>query len=779
MIGSPVRRKEDYKLITGRGTFVDDIKLPGMLYAVFVRSPVAHARIVSINTEEAQKHPGVVKVFTAEDLKNVGKLPTAWVVPDSNQVDPNAVAKPLLAEGKVRYVGEPVAMVVAETREAAYDAAELVDVEYEELPAVVNIEDAIKGDAPKVHDVPQGNIALKWRVTGGDVEKVFSEADRVIKQRIYINRAGPVPMEPRACVASYDKWTGKLTAWITTQNPHIHRVFFSLILGLPEHKIRIIAPDVGGGFGGKIPVYTEELTVSYASMVLGRPVKWTETRSEHFVASIHGRDFLGEIEVAVTNDGKLLGLRGKSYANMGAYLSIVAPGVATVLHGLIMPGPYDLKAFDLEMHGVFTHTPPLDADRGAGRPEAIFYLERMVDIVAQELGMDPFELRKKNYLPAGENVQTVTGLTYDSIDFEKVIKKFEEVVDYKALREEQEKARKEGRLIGIGIVSSIDICGFAPSRVVGAVGLGAGQWESAVVRMHPTGKVTLLVGTHAHGQGSDTTYAQIVSEVLGVPVEDVEVLHGDTDETPMGWGTYGSRGTSTGGSAVYRACERLREKGKKIAAHMLKVSEEEVEFEKGTYRVKNDPEKKVTIQEVAFQANMGWDLPEGVEPGFEAEAFFDPPNFTYPFGIHCCVVEVDKDTGEVKFLRYVSVDDAGRIINPTLAEGQIHGGIVHGIGHAMYENIAFTEDGQLLTGSFNEYALPKAHLVPKIESYFTETPSPANPLGAKGIGEEGAIAAQVAVANAIIDALKPLGVKHLDGPYTPARIWKAIKGGKS
>ncbi len=776
-VGQSVKRMEDDKLLRGLGNFVEDIKLPGMLHAVFVRAQVAHGKINSIDTEEAKKLPGVVAVFTAEDINKHGSgNPTAWVVPDSNQVEGVAGSRPLLAEGKVRYYGEPVAVVIAESKEVAFDAAELVDVDYEELPATATIEDAIKEGAPQVHDNAPGNIGLRWHVKAGDVEKVFSEADRVIKQKIYINRAGPVPMEPRAAIANYDAGTQKLTLWVTSQNPHIHRLIFSLVLGIPEHKIRVIAPDVGGGFGGKIPIYNEELVISIASKLVGRPIKWVETRSEHFVASIHGRDFLGELEFAVNNDGRVLGIRGKSYINVGAYFSLVAPGVASVLHLLIMPGPYKIEAFDVVSHAVFTNTVMLDADRGAGRPEAIFYLERMMDIIADELGIDPLELRKRNYVDAGENIKSITGLVYDSVDFGKVLKKFEEVVDYQALRKMQEEARKEGRYIGIGVVSSIDICGFSPSKVTFSVGLQAGQWENAVVRVHTTGKVTVLTGTHAHGQGSDTTFAQIVSEVLGIPVEDIEVLHGDTDEIPMGWGTYGSRGTATGGTAVYLAAKKVLDKAKKIAAHLLEAKEEEVEFSKGEFFLKSDSSKKVSIQQVAFEANIGANIPEGVEPGLEEEAFYDPSNFTYPFGIHCCVVEVDPDTGEVSFLKYVSVDDAGKLINPMLAEGQMHGGIVHGIGHAMYENIVFTEDGQPLTGSFNEYALPKAHLVPKIESYFTETPSPVNPLGAKGIGEEGAIAAQVAVANAIIDAIKPFGVRHLDGPYTPARIWSAIKG---
>ncbi len=772
-IGQPIRRFEDDKLIKGNGQYVEDIKLPKMAYAVFVRSQVAHGLIKSVNTEEARNAKGVVAVITGDDIKEkVGKNFTAWIVPNSNQVSAEISSRPLLATEKVRYVGEPIALVIAESREEAYDAAELVDVEYEELPAVASIEKAIQTDAPLVHEGVARNIALSWQIKNGDVERVFSEADRIIKQRIYINRAAPVPIEPRACIADFKN--GYLTLWITSQNPHIHRFYLANVLGIPEQKIRVIAPDVGGGFGAKIDVYNEELILCYASSLLKRPIKWVETRSEHFVASLHGRDFLVDVEFAVMNDARVLGIRGQSYANMGAYLGTVSPGVASVLHGLILPGPYKIEAFDYTTHAVFTNTMILDADRGAGRPEAIFVLERMMDLIADELGIDPLELRRRNYLPSGENIQTVTGLSYDSLDFNKVLSKFGEVSDYQALRERQKKAREEGRFIGIGVVSSIDICGFAPSPVVGAVGLQAGQWESAVVRFHPTGKVTVLSGTHAHGQGSDTTYAQIVSDVLGVPLDSIEVLHGDTDMIPMGWGTYGSRGTSTGGSAVFRAAERIREKGKLIAAHLLKINPEEIDFKDGAYVSKADPSKKMSIQEVALHANVGWNLPAGVEPGLEAQAFFDPPNFTFPFGIHLCMVEIIPDTGEVKILKYVAVDDGGKIINPLLAEAQIHGGIVHGIGHAMYENIVYTDDGQLLTGSFNEYALPRAHFIPRMESYFTETPSPANPLGAKGIGEEGAIAAQIAVANAIIDALEPFGVKHIDGPYTPARIWKAI-----
>ena len=776
VVGQPVKRKEDRRLITGYGEFLEDIKLPGMLYAVFVRSPVAHGKIVSIDTSEAENYPGVVAVFTARDLEGkVNDNPVAWIVPDSNQAD---VKRPLLARDKVRFMGEPVAVVIAESRQAAYDAAELVYVDYEDLPAVVQADEAVKDGAPLVHEHVPNNIALKWHVKGGDVEKAFSEADRIIKQRIHVHRAAPVPLEPRGAVAKYNPGKDKLTVWVTTQNAHIHRFLLSVILNEPEHKIRVITPDVGGGFGAKIPVYIEEAVVSFAAMQLKRPVKWVETRSEHFVSSIHGRDFIGELEFAVKSDGKILGIKGRNYGNLGAYYSTISPGCVTVLHGLILPGTYDIQAFDYEMYGVFTNTAPTDADRGAGRPEALFFLERMVDIIAQELGLDPVEVRKKNLLPPGENIKTVTGLVYDSADYQKAMNKALELADYEGLRKQQEELRKEGRYIGIGVVSHIDICGFAPSKVVGAVGLQAGQWESAIVRVHPTGKVTIVSGASPHGQGSDTTYSQIVSDILGIPIEDIELVYGDTDAVQMGWGTYGSRGAATGGTAVAKAAKKVFEKAKMLAAHFLETEEENLEFKDGVFVRKDNPEKKITIQDVALQANVAWNLPEGVEPGLEAEVFYDPSNFTYPFGTHICVVEVDPETGQVDFLKYLAVDDAGNILNPLLADGQVQGGIVHGIGHSMYEAIVYSEDGQLLTGSFNEYALPKAHLVPHIENHYTITPSNVNELGVKGIGEAGAIAAQVCVANAIIDALKPFGIKHLDSPYTPARIWKAIQEAK-
>jgi carbon-monoxide dehydrogenase large subunit len=777
LFGSRIKRREDPRLITGSSTFTDDINLPGMCYAVFVRSPHAHAKIKSISVDEAKKHPGVVAVFTGKDLEGkVNPIPTAWLIPDSDLKTP---PHPALAVDRVRYVGDAVAVVVATTKEAAYDAAEKIEVEYEPLPAVVDAEKAMQDKAPQLHDDVPKNIAFHWKVSGGNVDEAFKKADVVIKQRMTNHRLIPNAMEPRSTVAKYDSATGELTVWMTSQNPHIHRFLLSVILGIPEHHVRVIATEVGGGFGSKIPCYPDEAVVSFCSMQIGRPVKWTETRRENFLATIHGRDHIVDLELAAKKDGTILGIRGTCYANLGAYLSTAAPGIPTILHGLMMSGAYDIPNIEYHVYGVFTNTTPVDAYRGAGRPEATYYVERLVDLLANELNMDPVEIRKKNFIPKDKFPHTVaTGIIYDSGDYEKTLNKVLEKIDYEKFRKEQEKARGEGRYIGIGFSTYVEICGLGPSQVAGAVGFQGGLWESALVRIHPTGKVSVMIGANPHGQGEETTFAQIVADQLGVPIEDVEILHGDTDMIQMGWGTYGSRTTPVASAAIVKAIEKIVDKGKAIAAHLLEASKADIVFEDGKFYVKGTPEKAKTIQDVALQAHLAWNLPEGIEPALEATAFYDPPNFTYPFGAHACVVEVDPETGQVKILRYVAVDDCGPVINPLIVDGQVHGGLTQGIAQALYEYAVYDDQGQLLTSTLNEYAVPKAHQLPHYETERTETRSPHHPLGIKGVGETGTIASTVAVANAIMDALKPLGIKHLDMPFTPERVWKAIQEAK-
>lgn len=776
VFGAAVKRREDPRLITGKGRFTDDIQLPGMLYAAILRSPHAHARIRKIDVEKARKLPGVVAVFTGADLEGkVGPIPTAWLPPGSDIKTP---AHPALAKEKVRYVGDGVAMVVAENRYIARDALDLIEVDYEVLPAVTDAERAMQEGAPLLHDDVPSNVAFHWQA-GNDPTPAFEEAEVVIRQRFRQQRLIPNAMETRAAVAQYNSGTGEMTLYMTSQNPHIHRVLLSGILGIPEHKLRIVAVDVGGGFGSKIACYPDEALVAFAARELGRPVKWSEDRSENFKATTHGRDGIIEAELAAKKDGTLLGLKIKLVANMGAYLSTAGPGVPTILFGLITPGCYTIPYVHVDVYGVLTNTTPVDAYRGAGRPEATYTIERLVDLLAMELGMDPVEVRKKNFIPADAfPYPTPTGLEYDSGNYLGTLEKALKILDYEGWRKKQEELRKEGRYIGIGWSTYVEICGLGPSQVAGAVGFQGGLYESATVRFHPTGKVTVFTGTSPHGQGEETTFAQLVADRFGIPVEDVEVVHGDTDRIPMGWGTYGSRTTPVGGSAIAVAADRVLEKAKKIAAHMLEVAEEDVAFDAGIFQVKGMPDKQVTLQDVVLQAYLAWNLPPGMEPGLEAQAFYDPVNFTYPFGAHACVTEVDPETGDVKILRYVAVDDCGPIINPMIVEGQVHGGVVQGIGQALWEEAVYGENGQLLTGTFQDYAMPKARFFPMFETDHTVTPSPHNPLGVKGVGETGTIAATPAVVNAVVDALRPFGVRDLEMPLKPEKIWKILSGRK-
>lgn len=776
VFGTPMKRREDPRLITGQGLFTDDIQLPGMVYMAVLRSPHAHARIKRIDVSAARRAPGVVAVYTGKDLEGkMGTIPTAWLVPDSNIKTP---PHPALAVDKVRYVGDGVALVVAEDRYTAKDALELIEVEYEVLPAVVDQEEAMKEGAPQLHEDVPGNIAFHWKA--GEVpDEVFEQAEVVVRKRIRQQRLIPNPMETRAAVAKYNPSTGEMTIWCTTQNPHIHRFILSGVLGIPESKLQIVAPDVGGGFGCKIPVYADEALVGYVARDLRRPVKWSEERRENFMATTHGRDMILDVELAGKRDGTLTALRVKNTANMGAYLSTAAPGVPTILHGLIIQGPYKIPRVGVEVIGVMTNTTPTDAYRGAGRPEATYQIERMVDLFAGEIGMDPLEVRRKNLIQPDEfPYDNALGLQYDSGNYQRALNKALEMIDYDGFRKEQEEARKQGRYLGIGFCTYVEICGLGPSKVAGAVGFQGGLWESATVRVHPSGKVSVFTGASPHGQGEETTFAQIVSQKLGVPFEDVEIIHGDTNRISMGWGTYGSRTTPVAGSAIAIACDRILEKAKKIASHALEASADDLDFVEGAFTVKGVPDKKISFQDVTLQAYLAWNLPEGVEPALEAQAFYDPSNFVYPFGTHICVVEVDAETGEVELKRYVAVDDPGPVINPIVAEGQVHGGIVQGIGQALWEGAVYDEQGQLISGTFMDYAMPKARFFPNFETAFTETPSPVNPLGVKGIGETGTIASTPAVVNAVVDALKPFGVKDLEMPLTPEKVWKAIQKGR-
>jgi carbon-monoxide dehydrogenase large subunit len=775
VFGATVKRREDPRLITGRGRYTEDVQLPGMLYACILRSPYAHARIAHIDVSAAEQIPGVVAIFTGRDLQGkLGTIPTAWLPPDSNIKTP---AHHALAVDKVRYVGDGVALVVAEDRYTARDAVERIHVEYEVLPAVVEQEDAMQEGAPLVHDDVPGNVAFHWQA-GNATDEVFEQAEVVVRQRFRQQRLIPNPMEMRAAVANYDASTGELTVWATSQNPHIHRVLLSGILGIPEHKLRIVSIDVGGGFGAKIACYPDEALVAFAAMQLGRPVKWSEDRREHFLATTHGRDMVLDVELAGQKDGTLTAIRVKNIANMGAYLSTAGPGVPTILFGLIVPGPYKIPYAAVDVYGVFTNTTPTDAYRGAGRPEATYLLERMVDLFAREIGMDPVDVRRKNLIPSDEfPYNTAMGLQYDSGNYHLALDKALEAVNYTEFRAEQERLRREGRYIGIGCTTYVEICGLGPSQIAGAVGFQGGLWESATVRVHPTGKITAFTGTSPHGQGEETTFAQIIASKLGVPVEDIEIVHGDTGRIAMGWGTYGSRTTPVGGNAMAIATDRVIEKAKKIAAHMLEAAEDDIDFSNGTFQVKGVPSRKATFQEVALQAYLAWNLPAGVEPALEGSAFYDPVNFCYPFGTHICVVEVHPETGEIEILRYIAVDDCGRVINPMIAEGQVHGGIVQGIGQALWEGAVYDDQGQLLSGTFMDYAMPKARFFPNFETSFTETPAPHNPLGVKGIGETGTIAATPTVVNAVMDALAPFGVRDIPMPLTPERVWRAIRNG--
>jgi carbon-monoxide dehydrogenase large subunit len=772
VLGSAIKRREDPDLLAGRGDYTDDLTLPGMAHAIIVRSPHAHARIRGVDTTRAAAAPGVIAVYTGQDIADSeigGVVPVGWLLPDLK-----TPAHPILAVDTVRYVGDGVAVVVAEDRYRAQDAAELVAVDYESLPAVIDAAGAAAPGAPQVHEEAPGNVAFDWQL--GDAaatEAAFAAAAHVAEVELRNNRMLPFAIEPRACLADYDEKRG-LTLRMTSQNPHLHRLLLCLAsLNLPEHKIRVIAPEVGGGFGSKIHHYPDEAVASFCAMRTGRPVKWVATRTEASQTDAHGRDHVSKAAIAIDGKGRVTGLRVETHAAMGSYLSTFAPCVPTYLHGTLLSGQYDIGAIHVRVIGTFTNTAPVDAVRGAGRPEATYLVERLMDRGAAAAGLDPAEFRRSNFVPADAfPYQTQVALAYDSGNYEPALDRALEMAGYGELRAEQERRRAAGgKLLGIGLSSYIEACGIAPSAVVGALGAQAGLYESATVRVHPTGTVTVYTGSSAHGQGHETTFAQIVADRLGLDVDQVDVIHGDTGEVPFGMGTYGSRSAAVGGSAIAGSLEKIIAKGRRIAAHLLEAAEDDVEFADGEFRVKGSPAASQPWAAVTLQAYLAHNLPEGVEPGLEATTFYDPANFTYPFGTHVCIVEVDAETGEVEIVRYVAVDDCGNQINPMIVEGQVHGGIAYGIGQAMWEHAVYDEGGQLVTATLLDYALPRAHHLPSFELDSTVTPCPHNPLGVKGIGEAGTIAAPPAVVNAVCDAI---GVDHLDMPLTPERVWRAL-----
>jgi len=681
-------------------------------------------------------------------------------------------------------VGDPVAIVIGESLEAARDAAELVAVDWQVLPSVTNTEKAAGPGAVQIHEVAPNNVAFNWEI--GDAaatDAAFKSAAVTVKKRIVNQRLVANPMEPRACVARYDEATGDWTLWVTSQNPHVHRLLMTaFVLGIPEHKVRVIAPDVGGGFGSKIFLYNEETVCTWATKQVKRPIRWTSSRREAFQTDAHGRDHVTDAEVALAKDGKFLGLRVKTTANLGSYLSTFAPAVPTYLYATLLNGVYEWPAIHAEVTGVFTNTTPVDAYRGAGRPEACYLLERMVDAAAAALKMDPAEIRRKNFIPKFDNgYQTKVALQYDSGNYGAAFDKLLGMLDYKKFRAEQADARGKGRLLGIGFSTYIEACSIAPSKVVGSLGAQAGLWESGKVQVHPTGKVSVFTGSHSHGQGHETTMAQIVADQLGIPMDDVEIVHGDTGRVPFGMGTYGSRSASVGGTAIVMSLNKIKEKGKKIAAHLLEANPKDMDYVGGQFVVKGAPQKAIPFGQVALTAYVPHNYPEGVEPGLEETSFYDPANFCFPFGAHACVVEVDPDTGHVKILRYLAVDDVGNVINPMIVDGMVHGGIAQGVAQALWEEAVYDADsGQLVSGSMMDYALPKADMLPFYETDRTETPTPVNPLGVKGAGETGTIASTPAVVNAVVDALSALGVDHIDAmPLTPERVWKTAQAAKS
>jgi len=776
-IGESLRRKEDYRFLTGAGQYTDDVQMANMTHAYFVRSPHAHAHIKSIDIKAALAAPGVIGIFDGKDVAgdSINGLPCGWLITDTSGQPMKEPAHPILAQGKVRYVGDHVAMVVAETLEQARNAAELVHVNYDVLPAVVDVRDAAKATA--LHEVAPDNHCYKWAI--GDkaqVDAAFAKAAHITKLDLINNRLVPNPMEPRAAIGSYSRANDEYTLYVSNQNPHVERLLMTaFVMGLPEHKVRVIAPDVGGGFGAKIYLYAEDVCLTWASKKLNRNIRWTCDRSEAFLSDAHGRDHASHAEMALDKDGHFLALKVHTNANLGAYLSTFSTAVPTILYATLLAGQYSTPQVYVEVDAWFTNTAPVDAYRGAGRPEATYLLERLVSRAAWETGMGQDEIRKLNFIKAFP-YQTPVALQYDTGDFHACMNESQKLADVAGFEKRKTATAAKGLLRGIGYSSYIEACGIAPSNIAGALGARAGLFECGEIRVHPTGSVTVFTGSHSHGQGHETTFAQVVAARLGIPVENVDIVHGDTGRVPFGMGTYGSRSISVGGAAIMKALDKIESKAKKIAAHLMEAADTDIEFANGEFSVKGT-DKKIPFGQVALTAYVPHNYPlDKLEPGLNETAFYDPINFTFPAGTYIAEVEVNANTGEVKLDRFTAVDDFGTIINPMIVEGQVHGGLVQGIGQALMERCVYDrETGQLLTGSFMDYAMPRADDFPEFKIGHVCTPCTHNPLGTKGCGEAGAIGSPPAVINAVLDALAPLGVKDLDMPASPHRVWEAIQ----
>ena len=774
-IGASVKRKEDLRFITGKGQYVDDINRHGQTYAVFVRSPVSHATIKSIDTTAAMGAPGVVGIFTGADLAadKIGGLMCGWMIHSKDGSPMKAGAHPALAVGKVRYVGDHVAVVIADTLDQAKDAAALVDVDYDIHTAVIDLGKAQSAGQPQIHDEAPGNTVYQWHLGDKDaVDAAFSKAAHVTKLDIVNNRLIPNAMEPRAAIGDYDAGQGQFTLYTTSQNPHVARLVLSAFIGIaPENKLRVIAPDVGGGFGSKIFIYAEETVCVWAAKKVGRPVKWTAERGEAFLADAHGRDHLTTAEIALDAGGTILALRAKTKANLGAYLSTFASSVPTYLYAPLLSGQYNIPAIYCEVDGVYTTTAPVDAYRGAGRPEATYVVERLIEVAARETGRDPAEFRRQNFITTFPH-QTPVIMAYDVGDYAACLDKALSMADVKGFADRKAASAKSGKLRGLGFSAYIEACGIAPSRAVGSLGAGVGLWESAEIRVNPVGTIEVLTGSHSHGQGHETTFAQVIASKLGVPIDQVSIVHGDTDKVQMGMGTYGSRSGAVGASAIVKAAEKIVVKGKRVAAACMEVPEDTVDFENGEFTGRGT-NKKMTFGEVALQAYVAHKFdPELIEPGLKEGSFYDPKNFTFPSGVHIAEVEIDADTGKTRIDRWTAVDDFGTLINPMIVEGQIHGGIAQGVGQALLEHTVYDDSGQLVTGSYMDYAMPRADDLPSYNVAMSSTACPSNPLGVKGCGEAGAIAAPAALMNAITDAI---GHEDITMPATPQAVWRAIQ----
>jgi len=779
-IGASVRRKEDHRFLSGNGNYTDDINRPGQLYAVIRRADRPHARLLGIDTTAAAAAPGVVAVYTGVDMQadGIGGVPCGWQVHNKDGSPMAEPPHPVLATGKVRHVGDPVAVVIAASKQEAKNAAELLVVDYDDMPGIASVRDAIAPGAPLVHDEVPGNVCFDWHI--GDkaiVDQAFAHAAHVVELDLTNNRLVPNAMEPRAAIGEFDRSSGEFTLYTTSQNPHVIRLLMgAFVLHIPEHKLRVVAPDVGGGFGSKIYHYAEEAIVTWAAGKLHRPVKWTCDRSEAFMSDAHGRDHYSKAAMALDAQGKFLALRVSTLANMGAYLSTFAPAIPTYLSATLLAGVYTTPAIYAEVKAVFTHTVPVDAYRGAGRPESSYLLERLVDVIAHDTGLDRVAIRRLNFIPRDAfPYQTPVALQYDSGDYQATLKAALAASDWDGFPARRRAAAARGKLRGIGMSTYVEACGIAPSKLVGQLGARAGLYEVANIRVHPTGSVTVFTGTHSHGQGHETTFAQLVSDQLGVPVDLVDVVHGDTAKIPFGMGTYGSRSLAVGGSAMVKAMDKVIAKGKKIAAHLMEASVEDIEFKDGRFSVAGTDKSKA-LAEISLAAYVPHNYPiEELEPGLDETAFYDPKNFTFPGGCHICEVEIDRDTGTVEVVNMVAVDDVGRVINPMIVEGQVQGGLAQGIGQALMENAIYDSEAQLVTGSFMDYQMPRAHDFPPMITSTENTLCTHNPLGSKGVGETGAIGCPPAVINAVVDALSEYGVRHLDMPATPQKIWSIIQ----